>query len=156
MSDRAADARKLLAGPKTDFELTKFVAILLATLGATYIVLCVKAVITGQALYGFADFHALWVSGVLAHDGRALVNYDADALHLEQVARGIDAHRHNPFPYPPTALLLLAPFGGISLPIAYAVFIIGSAAAFLAAMTLDASGIGAGGSAPSPRRRAAS
>ena len=80
MTDRAADAGKFPAGLPFDFELTKFVAILLATLGATYVVLCAKALITGEALYGFADFHALWVSGVLAHDGQPLINYDAGAL----------------------------------------------------------------------------
>jgi len=108
----------------------------LAALGATYVVMCVKTLVAGEAMYGFADFHALWVSGVLAHDGDALINYDDVALHAEQVARGIDAHRFNPFPYPPTFLLLLSPLGALSLPWAFTAFMGASAALYLAAMTL--------------------
>jgi len=108
---------------------------ILAALGSTYVVMCVKTLVAGEGMYGFADFHALWVSGVLAHDGRPLVNYDEAALHAEQVARGIDAHHYNPFPYPPTLLMLLAPLGGLSLPWAFMAFMGGSAALYLAAMT---------------------
>jgi len=126
----SAGGRYRLALRADGFKL--YVAVL-AALGATYTVLCIKAMATG-ALYGFADFHALWVSGVLAHDGQALVNYDDAALHAKQVAMGIDAHRINPFPYPPTLLLLLAPLGALPLPLAFWLFIGLTGASFVIAM----------------------
>lgn len=108
---------------------------ILATLGLTYVILCLKAVAFGSAIYGYADFHPLWVSGVLAHEGQGIVNYDGAALHARQVATGIDDHHVNPFPYPPTLLLMLAPLGALPLPVAYWLFIGFTAACFLLAMT---------------------
>ena len=112
-----------------------FVTTVFCALGAAYVVMGAKVMALGTGIFGFADFHALWVSGVLAHDGQALINYDGIALHAEQVRQGIDAHRENPFPYPPILLLLLAPLGGLSLAHAFAVFMIGGAALFVLAMT---------------------
>jgi hypothetical protein len=110
------------------------VLVTLAALGATYVAMCMKAVAIGSATYGYADFHALWVSGVLAHDGTPLVNYDSAALHAKQVLFGIDAHRENPFPYPPTFLLLLSPLGSLPLTVAFWAFMGASACLFVLAM----------------------
>jgi hypothetical protein len=113
----------------------KLYVAIFAALGLTYVILCIKTLALGSAIYGFADFHALWVSGVLAHQGQPLVNYDSVALHAKQVAMGINEHHINPFPYPPTLLLLLAPLGALPLPWAYWLFIGFTGAAYFLAMT---------------------
>ena len=50
------------------------------------------------------------------------------------LAMGQDPHAFNPFPYPPTLLLLLSPLGGLSLGAAFAAFMIPSFLAYLWAM----------------------
>jgi hypothetical protein len=110
------------------------VATVFVALGAAYVAMCVKAAATGFAGFLYGDFHALWVSGVLAHDGASLVNFDSVALHAKQIALGVDPHRDNPFPYPPTFLLLLAPLGALPLGVAFWLFMGGSLAAFVASL----------------------
>ncbi len=102
-----------------------------AAVGASYVVLCLRAVATGVYGYGFGDFYALWTSAVVVHDGSPLLNYDADALHARQVDLGMNPHGYNPFPYPPTWMLALAPLGGFSLPVAFALFMAPSVALYL-------------------------
>ena len=107
-------------------ERCKLVATVLGAVFASYVAMCVKTMLAGTAAYGFGDFYALWTSAVVAHDGQPLLNYDADALHARQVAMGMNANGYNPFPYPPTFLLMLGPLGGLSLPLAFALFMIPS------------------------------
>ena len=127
-----AKMRSLVAIDANGFKL--YVAIL-AALGLTYVILCLKTQAFGSGVYGFADFHPLWVSGVLAHQGQAIVNYDSAALHAQQVAMGINEHHINPFPYPPTLLLLLSPLGALPLRLAYWLFVGFGLATFALAMT---------------------
>ena len=51
---------------------------------------------------------------MVAHDGAAALNYDPGALQPRQTALGLPAGEHNPFPFPPTFLFMLAPLGGLS------------------------------------------
>lgn len=94
----------------------------LAALFAASVAMCLKTVATPPWPHRFGDFHALWASGVIAHDGAAALNYDADALHARQVALGVPPAEHNPFPFPPTFLLLLAPLGALGRGAAFALF----------------------------------
>ncbi len=107
---------------------------ILAAVFAAYVVLAVKTVATGSGGYRFGDFYALWCSAFIAHEGAPALNYDADALHLRQVALGMHPNAYNPFPYPPTFLLILAPFGWLSLGAAYALFIGATLAGYVWAM----------------------
>lgn len=108
---------------------------ILAAVFAAYVVLAVKTIATGSGGYRFGDFYALWCSAFIAHDGAPALNYDADALHLRQVAMGMHANAYNPFPYPPTFLLILAPLGWLGIGAAYALFMSATFAGYLWAMT---------------------
>ena len=95
---------------------------ILAALFAAGVAICVKTIATPPWPYRFGDFHALSASGVIAHDGAAGLNYDAEALHARQVALDIPPGARNRFPFPPTFLLLLAPLGGLGRGAAFALF----------------------------------
>jgi hypothetical protein len=107
---------------------------ILAAMFAAYVVLGLKTVATGPDGYRFGDFYALWSSAVIAHQGDPALNYDADALHLRQVAMGMHANAFNPFPYPPTFLMILAPLGALGLGAAYALFMSATLAGYVWAM----------------------
>ena len=66
------------------------------------------------------DFTALWSYGqfLVGHPAAGL--YDAAGLDAFQVGLGMDTTRPFPFPYPPTFLLLIWPFGLMSLHQAFA------------------------------------
>ena len=136
----AGDIEIRVRGPRKfaslDAQGVALVATVFVALGAAYVAMCVKAAATGFAGFLYGDFHALWVSGVLAHDGAPLINYDSVALHARQIALGVDAQRDNPFPYPPTFLLLLAPLGALPLGLAFWLFMGGSLAAFVASLAV--------------------
>ena len=105
-----------------------------AAVAAVFVIcllLGLKIIATGSDGYRFGDFYALWTSAGLAHDGAAATNYDAAALHLRQVELGMHADGYNPFPYPPTFLLILAPLGGLGLPAAYWLFMSATLAVYL-------------------------
>jgi len=106
----------------------------LAAVCFSYVFVAVKTVATGTQLYQYGDFFALWTSAVVTHGGGPALNYDADALHLRQVAMGMHDHAYNPFPYPPTLLLLLAPLGRFGIGAAFCLFMIPSFALYLWAM----------------------
>ena len=112
-------------------ELTAMVA---AALFAAYVFLALKLTLSGDQTFRFGDFFALWTSAVITHAGDAAVNFDADALHLRQIALGMDPHAHNPFPYPPTLLLLLGPLGRLTQLQAFYVFMAPAFAFYLIAM----------------------
>lgn len=120
--------------PLRDNVLKASVAVI-AAFFASYVYMCAKSTALGTAGYQFGDFYALWTSAVVAHDGQPLLNYDADALHDRQVQLGMNPRGYNPFPYPPTLLVALAPLGEVPLPVAYLLFILPSLAAYLWAMT---------------------
>jgi hypothetical protein len=101
---------------------------------AVYAALALQFTLQGRQAYQFGDFYALWTSAVVTHQGDAAVNFDADALHLRQVAMGMNPHGYNPFPYPPTLLLLLGPLGALPLATAFYVFMVPQFLAYLVAM----------------------
>ena len=96
--------------------------------------ICLELLVTGHQPHHFGDFYALWSSGELAQSGAPALNYDADALHRNQVALGMNADQFNPFPYPPTFLALLAPLGRLPLGAAFALFMFATFALYLLAM----------------------
>jgi len=135
---RAQPSRAAAIGRLWDFPVAEkplnLIVTVFAALFAAYVYMCAQAVATGDQNYKYGDFHALWMSGVIAHEGQPALNYDADALHARQVAMGQNPHAYNPFPYPPTLLLLLAPLGALSERAAYALFMIPSFVLFMLAM----------------------
>ena len=110
-------------------------AMFFAAMFFAYVFLAVKFTLAGDQAYHFGDFFALWTSAHITHAGDAAVNFDADALHLRQIALGMNPDGYNPFPYPPTFLLLLGPLGALPLHIAFYVFMVPAFLAYLLAMT---------------------
>ena len=131
---RTAAAVCALDAPLSGRGLRIVLAVLLA-LSATFVALCVESIVTAAPPYKFGDFQALWTSGLLAHNGEAAANYDPQTLHLRQVALGMRADEHNPFPYPPIFLLILAPLGGLGRAAAFALFMGVTFAGYLWAST---------------------
>nr|MDA8250980.1 glycosyltransferase family 87 protein [Rhodospirillales bacterium] len=80
------------------------------------------------------DFFALWSYAriVLAHPAADL--YDFARLHAAQVALGMPDADYNPFPYPPTFLLLILPLGLLSFHAAYAVWMAATVPLYLLAI----------------------
>lgn len=110
------------------------IVMVFAALSATYMILALQYTLQNRQAYQFGDFYALWTSAVVTHQGDAAVNFDADALHLRQVALGMTPNGYNPFPYPPTLLTLLGPLGGLPLGVAFYVFMVPSFLAYLFAL----------------------
>ena len=131
-------ALRVSAG-RLDFELSETARnLILTVLGSVFVVLLflgLRALVTGSGFHRFGDFYALWASGFIAHEGQPALNYDSDALHLRQAVLGMNPRAFNPFPYPPTFLLMLAPFGALGLGVAFALFMGGTFALYLWAMT---------------------
>ncbi len=71
----------------------------------------------------FGDFFALWSYAKIAVAQPAASLYDPAALHDAQVALGMEPGQQNPFPYPPSFLLVLWPLGFLSYTAAYVVWI---------------------------------
>ncbi len=109
-------------------------AMFCAAMFFAYVFMAVKVTLEGKEGYHFGDFFALWTSAVVTHAGDAAVNFDADALHLRQIALGMNPDGYNPFPYPPTFLLLLGPMGALPEKLAFYLFMIPAFAAYLLAM----------------------
>jgi hypothetical protein len=122
-----------------DFELSEkardVILTVLASLFAALLFFGLRALVTGSGFHRFGDFDALWASGFISHEGQPALNYDSDALHLRQAALGMNPRALNPFPYPPTFLLMLAPFGGLGLGVAFALFMSITFSLYLWAMT---------------------
>jgi hypothetical protein len=121
-----------------DIELTakavELVAMSAAALFFAYVLMAVQAVAEGKQAYQFGDFFALWTSAVITRGGEAAINYDTAALHAHQVALGMNPKGMNPFPYPPSLLLLLGPLGALSLRAAFWAFMLPSFALYLLSM----------------------
>lgn len=73
--------------------------------------------------YPFGDFFALWSYAKIAIAHAPAELYDPGALHSAQVALGMEPGQQNPFPYPPSFLLILWPLGFLSYLSAYALWI---------------------------------
>jgi hypothetical protein len=113
----------------------RVVLAVLFALSAAFVALCLQSIVTAAPPYRFGDFQALWTSGFLAHNGEPAANYDPETLHLRQIALGMRAGEHNPFPYPPIFLLILTPLGGLNRAAAYALFVGATFALYLWAST---------------------
>jgi len=122
-----------------DFELSEsarnLILTVLASVFAALLFFGLRAPVTGSGFHRYGDFYPLWASGFISHEGQPALNYDSDALHLRQAALGMNPRAFNPFPYPPTFLLMLAPFGGLGLGTAFALFMGITFAFYLWAMT---------------------
>ena len=88
-----------------------------------------KEHISGQ-LPGFGDFIALWSYAKIVSLHPASEIYDFATLHARQVDLGMNPAAENPFPYPPTFLLLLWPLGRLPYIVAYLVWMAGTLALF--------------------------
>ncbi len=110
-------------------------AMFVAAMFFAYVFMAAKVMLAADQAYHFGDFFALWTSAVITHAGDAAVNFDADALHVRQVALGMNPEGYNPFPYPPSLLLALGPLGRLPLHQAFYVFMVPSFAAYLLAMS---------------------
>jgi hypothetical protein len=106
-----------------------------AAVFAAYVAMCLKTVVAPPWPHRYGDFHALWASAVVVHDGAAALNYDNDALQVRQAALGMPVNENNPFPFPPTFLLMLAPLGGLGRGAAFALFMGATFAGYLWAIT---------------------
>ena len=87
----------------------------------------------------FGDFFALWSYGkiVASHPGSDL--YNTGTLHALQVALGMQESAHNPFPYPPTAILLFRPLALLPYQTDYVVWTLGTLALFVWAVVATCS-----------------
>jgi hypothetical protein len=136
MSGRAAGGWRL-TGP-LDLQLSRkaaeLTAMFVAAMFIAYVFFAVKFTLAGDQGYHFGDFFALWTSAVVTHAGDAVVNFDPDALHARQIALGMNPDGYNPFPYPPSFLLLLGPLGRLPLHWAFYVFMVPAFLAYIAAM----------------------
>src|SRR5437763_6149668 len=112
----------------------ELLAMFCAAMFFAYVFMAVKVTLEGNQTYHFGDFFALWTSAVVTHGGDAAVNFDADALHARQVALGMNPDGYNPFPYPPSFLLLLGPLGSLSQYVAFYLFMVPAFAAYVLAM----------------------
>lgn len=88
--------------------------------------------IVGTGAYWGRDFVNLWTGGRLALNGRLDMLYDLAAYHREQRALFGAIGQHN-YSYPPIALFLNLPFALLPYGVALAVWVMGSAALFVAA-----------------------
>ena len=105
----------------------------LAAVSGVFAACAVRASVPGRGAFPFGDFFALWSYArlVLLHPAGLL--YDAGWLHGAQVAMGMRPIDENPFPYPPTFLLLVWPIGLLPFAGAYVAWVGGSFALFVAA-----------------------
>ena len=113
---------------------TLLLGAMLAVVCGTLFVVYVEKILTlyhAGSTKAFGDFFALWSYGRLAAHHSAAELYDMGLLHARQVALGMPPAEHNPFPYPPTAILLFLPLGRIAYPLAYLLWTAGTFGLFL-------------------------
>lgn len=87
----------------------------------------------------FGDFFALWSYAKILTTHQATELYDLATLHARQVALGMESSAQNPFPYPPTFLILLWPLGLLPYDAAYLAWTAGTLALFIWAVLLTCS-----------------
>ena len=73
--------------------------------------------------FPFGDFFVLWSYARVAITQGAVPLYDMGHLHAAQVAMGMAPSAQNPFPYPPTFLLMIWPLGWMPFGAALAIWI---------------------------------
>ena len=110
---------------------TRLVA-LLAVLGMAGMVGLAAGVEIVRPIAG--DFFAMWSFAGFGLSHPAAAIYDPDALHAFQVQLNPDFVGHFPFPYPPTYLLPLLPFGVLPIGVGWAVWTALGLGAWLLAM----------------------
>jgi hypothetical protein len=81
------------------------------------------------------DSFALWTYPVIARSHGASVLYNAQGLHAAQVGLGMPRHARNPFPFPPTFLLVLWPLGALPYLWASAMWMLTTLGLYLAAVS---------------------
>ena len=113
-----SDKVRLLAG---------ILLVLFALYALVFGVVTVQRLAAGQ----IGDFFALWSTARLAIERHAAEVYDPAVLKSFQLTLGMDEGQSYPFPYPPTFLLALLPFGLLPLGLAYIVFIGGTLGLYL-------------------------
>ncbi len=86
---------------------------------ASYLVIYLVVTLHRGERYPFGDFFALWSYAKIAIGHPAAELYDPAALHTAQLALGMDPGQQNPFPYPPSFLLILWPLGFLPYTAAY-------------------------------------
>jgi hypothetical protein len=79
----------------------------------------------------FGHFLALWSYGKIVAGHPAADLYDIDRLHTLQVALGMAADAFNPFPYPPTAILLFRALALLPYQMSYVIWTLGTLALFV-------------------------
>lgn len=79
----------------------------------------------------FGDFFAIWSYAKIASLHPATELYDFVTLHARQVELGMSPAAQNPFPYPPTFILLLWPLSLVPYAVAYLAWMGGTFAVFL-------------------------
>jgi hypothetical protein len=72
------------------------------------------------SIVGIGDWFALWSGPVIARAQGAAAIYDMATVHAAQTALGLAAHKYAGFPYPPTFLAMIWPFGSLSIGMAFA------------------------------------
>jgi hypothetical protein len=83
--------------------------VVLAAIGARYLVDYVVQTLRSADSFPVGDFFAIWSYARFLGEHRAVELYDLSALHAAQVGWGMPAGDVNPFPYPPTFILALWP-----------------------------------------------
>ena len=113
---------------------TLILGLALAVICGTLFVVYAEKILTAYqagSTDAFGDFFALWSYGKIASQHPPAELYDVSLLHARQVALGMPPIEQNPFPYPPTAILLLLPFSRIAYPLAYLLWTAGTFGLFL-------------------------
>ena len=105
-------------------------AIICGTIFLVYAQRVVNSYNTGT-LRESGDFFALWSYAKIASSYPATELYDFAALHTRQVALGMAPTHQAPFPYPPTAILVLLPLSFLPYDIAYVFWVAATFALFL-------------------------
>ncbi len=87
-----------------------------------------------QTVNQFSDFFALWSYQEIARTHPISDIYNSIALHIQQVAIGMDQKRDNPFAYPPMFLVITWPLGVLPYYYSYLFWIAGTLALFIYAV----------------------
>ncbi len=105
---------------------TGLLAALVLGIFTSYLALYLGFTIGRAQAYPFGDFFALWSSAKFVLSHAAAEIYDPVRLHAAQVALGMNPADQNPFPYPPSFLLILGPLGYLPYGVACAIWVGGS------------------------------
>jgi hypothetical protein len=79
----------------------------------------------------YGDFLALWSYATVLADHPPAELYNAGLLHIRQMALGMEANGTNPFPYPPTFMVLIWPLNLLPYNAAFVLWMAGTMTLFL-------------------------